>query len=175
MAHEAYLLKFDEINRFDFSRKSRDDIEDDFIELLAEAYFLGIEELSSELRKKVESELDEMEDIMWAEIAGETFIDRMDKHLANGDYGLLKNLAESEFHRVYNAAMFSGAKRSGAVSKTWNSMRDWRVRDTHWILDGTTIPIDDYFLSMSGDAALEPGGFETADENANCRCYLTYR
>lgn len=173
--HEAYVLKFDEINRLDFSRKTRDDIEDDFIELLAEAYFLGIEELSAELREQVTAELDEMEDIMWAEIDGETFVDRMDKHIAEGDYGMLKTLAESEFHRVYNAAMFDGAKRKGLMTKTWITMLDWRVRETHKPLHGETLGIDEKFVAPDGDEALRPGDFKNPENNCGCRCVLIYR
>lgn len=168
----GYLLKFDEINRMDLRSKSRDEIEDEFIQLLAEGYYLALEDLEMELRRRIE--LDELEDILWEEIAGETFVDRIDKHLANEDYGMLENLAESEFGRVYNTAKFRGAEKNGAQFKTWHTQLDWRVRETHWGLEGKKLGIDEKFVSVSGDTALYPKGFETVEENANCRCYLTF-
>lgn len=58
--------------------------------------------------------------------------------------------------------------------KTWRTKKDERVRDTHRFLEGVTIPIDQRFWTIDGDSAMTPGGFATAQENVNCRCFLVY-
>ena len=172
--HEAYQLAFDEINALGFSDMSRDQIEDEFETLLILAYTLGVEEAGLMLHKKIEAELDEMEDIIWAEIAGKTFADRIDDHLEKEDDGLAM-LARSEFSRVYNTALFKSGKRSGASMKTWVTVGDERVRETHDYLEGVTVGIDDYFWTFDGDHALRPYGFQRVENNANCRCSLLIR
>lgn len=60
--------------------------------------------------------------------------------------------------------------------KTWRDQRDTAVRDTHRIVNGTTVPIDQPFqvgssrLLFPGDTSLNP----QIREIINCRCYLTY-
>lgn len=171
----AYLLKFDEINSLKFENMSRDEIEDEFVQFLAEGYYLAIDELEKMLHKKVEAELDELEDIMWLEIEGKTFADRIDDHLAKEDYPGLMTLAESEFHRVYNNALYDGAKRSGAREKIWNTMEDDRVRETHDYLLHDAVGLDEKFYTFDGDSARFPGDFEKSENNVRCRCWLTYR
>jgi len=171
----AYQLKFDEINSLKFSNMSRDEIEDEFIDFMAEGYYLAIHDLEDMLHKKVEAELDEIEDILWLEIDGKNFSDRIDDHLAAEDYGGLMTLAESEFHRVYNTGMFDAAKRSGATEKIWQTMEDNRVRVTHEFLQSVAVPLDEMFYTLDGDSAYYPGGFEKAENNVACRCWLTYR
>lgn len=172
--HEAYQLAFDEINSLGLSEMSRGQIEDTFEDLLILAYTLGVGEAGKMLHKKIEAELDEMEDIIWAEIAGKTVIDRIDDHLEKED-DHLEVLALSEFSRVYNTALFRSGKRSGAQMKTWLTMLDERVRDTHNYLEGVTVGIDDYFWTYDGDSALAPFGFKKVSNNANCRCTLIIR
>lgn len=58
------------------------------------------------------------------------------------------------------------------LSKTWMTMLDEKVRDTHQYLEGMTIPLDDEFYTYDGDHAQAPGGFTSAAENCNCRCQL---
>ena len=171
----AYQLKFDEINSLKFSNMSRGEIEDEFIDFMAEGYYLAIHDLEDMLHKKVEAELDEIEDILWLEIDGKNFSDRIDDHLAAEDYGGLMTLAESEFHRVYNNALYDGAKRSGAREKIWNTMEDDRVRETHDYLLRVAVPLDEKFYTFDGDSARFPGDFKDPANNVRCRCWLTYR
>lgn len=60
------------------------------------------------------------------------------------------------------------------VEKTWISSLDERVRDTHTLLHGTTLPIDAYFNTVNGRGQ-GPGLFGVAEEDVNCRCSLTIR
>lgn len=58
------------------------------------------------------------------------------------------------------------------LAKTWVTMLDEKVRDTHQYLEGMTIPLDDEFYTYDGDHAQAPGGFTAAQNNVNCRCQL---
>ena len=58
--------------------------------------------------------------------------------------------------------------------KTWGTMLDDRVRDTHEYLEGVTIPIEAEFYSFRGGSTLYPGQWGIPEEDCNCRCYLTF-
>lgn len=93
--------------------------------------------------------------------------------------GEIKTLLESEYHRVFNDASSDTAKKiekklGKKGTKTWATMRDDRVRDTHEYLEGQTVSIDEKFYTFDGDSAYAPGGFSTAENNANCRCVLKF-
>lgn len=93
----------------------------------------------------------------------------------NGLIGKILRVAETEGHRVLNQAMQATAEKGGATTKTWVTMEDDRVRDTHDYLLGETVGIDDLFVTYDGDSAMFPGGFEEAENNVNCRCWLEYK
>lgn len=83
-------------------------------------------------------------------------------------------IAETETHRDANTAALETATRAGATSKTWVTMLDDRVRDTHIPLEGVSVPIDAEFYTWDGDHAQAPGLFEFAENNINCRCELLF-
>ena len=56
--------------------------------------------------------------------------------------------------------------------KTWETMKDDRVRDEHQYLDGVSVGINDRFYTDDGDSAMYPGDFENPALNINCRCYV---
>lgn len=58
------------------------------------------------------------------------------------------------------------------LAKTWVTMMDEKVRDTHQYLEGMTVPLDDEFYTYDGDHAQAPGGFTAAQNNCGCRCQL---
>lgn len=77
-------------------------------------------------------------------------------------------IARTETTRVTNGAQMDAtqniARELGvAATKTWVATRDSRVRDSHLMMDGETVPIDGTF----------PNGREAPGE-PNCRCTLTY-
>lgn len=93
--------------------------------------------------------------------------------------GEIKVLLESEYHRVFNEASSETAKKiekkvGKKGEKTWITMRDDRVRDTHEYLENQTVPIEEKFYTFDGDSAYAPGGFSTAGNNSNCRCVLKF-
>lgn len=90
----------------------------------------------------------------------------------------LSRLAETEAHRVLNEAILDSALEYAknnpdtTVTKTWATMLDDRVRETHDYLEGVTVPVDSRFYTFDGDSAMAPGGFSKPQNSINCRCIL---
>lgn len=86
-------------------------------------------------------------------------------------------IAENESNTVGNYDEMISAIHSGMTRKTWNTMRDRKVRHTHREVDGVTIDIFEPF-KVGNSLLMFPGDAETyeADLNeiANCRCHVTY-
>lgn len=82
-------------------------------------------------------------------------------------------LAQMAATAVVNATIFAATAAAGWTEKTWVSMRDTRVRDTHRALDGTSVPMDKPFVSPSGAKLRFPGDPRAPiSEVARCRCHL---
>ena len=152
-------------------------IVDDILSFLIKAYTMGIEGAAFMLGHELEVDIDQMEDAIFLVIDGKTYADRVADHVLQDDLGGLKNLVESEFHRVYNAAVYDGGmdyvdNGSFGVTKTWYTMKDNAVRDTHRYLESQSIPREEEFFTNDGDHAPYPGKFEKVENNANCRCIV---
>ena len=107
-------------------------------------------------------------------IEDKTYKDRVREHFENLDIDGIVRVADTESHRLYNEAVFESAKASGKnVYKTWETMMDDRVRETHSYIEGVSVPIDERFYTSDGDSARYPGDFELAQNNVGCRCVLT--
>lgn len=181
-------LKFDEINALDTASLVKEDADtvcDEVLETLIDAYLLGISHVSQMLDTSIDAELDEMEDIILLKIDGKTFEDRVRDHVTGDDPSGLKTLVDSEYHRVYCGSAESGANRIErrdnlptkpltGVQKTWCTMLDDRVRETHNFLEDVSVPLNEEFYTIDGDHAYAPGGFMDASNNVNCRCFLLY-
>ena len=178
---EEYILAFDEINAlvaysYEIS-KSIEEVIDDVLSILIAAYKLGIHDVGKMLKYDISVNVDTMQKAIYLEIDGKTFEDRARDHLLSGDLYALEILVESEYHRVYNTALFNGAilfrdDTGEDVTKEWRTLRDNKVRETHEYLEGEEVDIDEEFYTFDGDHALHPGGFKKASNNVNCRCYL---
>lgn len=118
---------------------------------------------------------DEMRDSVYRKVAGKDFAERLRNYIPECNIEDIMRVADTDMHRVYNEGASNTAVLGGATTKTYHTMLDDRVRDTHQYLEGTTIPINAEFYTYDGDHAFYPGGFELAENNVNCRCYLTYR
>lgn len=92
----------------------------------------------------------------------------------SGLIGKILRVAETEGHRVLNQAMQTTAEKGGATTKTWVTMEDDRVRDTHEYLQGMQAGINGRFVTYDGDSARFPGDFSLAENNCNCRCVCVY-
>ena len=154
---------------------------DEVIDLLVMAYVYGRRDAMETLDYVVPENAEtatEMQKALFTEIAGETFEDRINRYMDHLDVESIIRVVESEITRDYAAGGRNTAKaveRAGIpVKKTWNTVGDDKVRDTHEPLAGITIDLDEYFVTYDGDQAQAPGGFTLASNNANCRCWLTY-
>lgn len=180
-----YLLAFDEIHALTttsylLANGNITEIADDILSFLINAYRLGIQSVSEILAYDLIVDVSKMNDAIYEVIEGKTFEDRIADHVNSGDLAGLQVLAESEFHRVYNTATNDGAQdfQSAAgygVSKTWYTVKDDRVRETHRYLEQVSVPVDEEFFTYDGDHAPYPGGFTMAKNNVGCRCIVDYK
>lgn len=183
---EKYVLAFDELNMLiqasysetaDFETNVRN-VTDDLYTCLWIAYAKGIDAVSEMLDYEVIWDDSRREEVIYQEIDGMDFTDRVYEHISQNDVSGLVTLAQSEYHRVFNTAMADGAdfvSLSRIVTKTWRTVGDEKVRETHSFLEGVTIPVDELFYTIDGDSALFPSGFAYAENNVGCRCILEYR
>ena len=185
----ASILPFDELNRMDseirerFGKKSlqkrdkreEEDIIDELLDLFLLAYAMGNSVTNDNLSSNYAPSVEDVMKVVDAEVAGKTWRERVEDYFANGGTGEdLARIADTETHRIANTAALDTAKYAGAKSKTWVTMLDDRVRDTHDYLEGETVEIDDDFYTYDGDHASAPGLFELAENNVNCRCELLF-
>lgn len=187
---KRYLLAFDEINSltkasFKVSSGDPEEIADDMLSFLINAYTLGNTNCNEMLKASAAVNTNLMKEAIYQNIGGKTFEDRIQDHIEEDDLIGLVVLAESEFHRVYNAGAEDTARTIAstvdsvtgvkpAIYKEWLTKLDDRVRNTHDYLEGTRVPLGEDFYSYDGDHAPYPGSFEKAENNVNCRCIVVY-
>jgi len=182
----ASVLPFDELNRFVDSARERygveklpkedkEDIIDELLDLFLLAYANGNEVTNARLSSDYTPTLDDVAETVDEEVAGKTWRERVEEYCDNG--GTVEDIvriAETETHRIANAAAFDTARKAGATSKTWHCMMLPTSRDTHIYLNGVTAPIDGEFYSFKGGSTQFPGQWGIAEEDVNCLCWLTF-
>lgn len=182
------ILPFDEINAFKtwvrevyyeqrnkLTKDDEEDIIDELLDLFLLAYAQGNLETNKSLSSSYQPTLDEVMETVDREIAGKTWKQRVEEIFSNGGGAdEIIRIAETETHRDANEAALKSAKKANAKSKTWVTMLDDKVRDTHFPLEGQTIPIDADFYTYDGDMAQAPGLFTNPENNVNCRCELRF-
>ena len=165
------ILPFDELNRLDEEirqrfgdaqltdrREEEEDIIDELLDLFLLAYAMGNSVTNENLSSYYEPSVDDVMKVVDEKVAGKTWRERVEEYFANGGTGAdIARIADTEMHRIANTAALDTAKRAGATSKTWITMLDDRVRDTHDYLEGETVGIDDDFYTYDGDHASEIG------------------
>lgn len=177
----ANLMPYDELNTLKkyFSAEQAesgsidpDDAEDEVLDLLIMAYTFGVQSASDALGISITAKSEKMMESIYKKIADKDFVERVREAAEAGDVADLALIAETDAHRVYSEAVIDAARQSGkAARKKWQTMKDDRVRDAHWALDGVAVGIDERFY-VDGDSAPGPGGFERADLNCGCRCWI---
>ena len=184
----ASILPFDELNRFNEEIRQRfgdaqltdrqeeeEDIIDELLDLFLLAYAMGNSVTNENLSSNYQPSVDEVMSVVDAKVAGETWRERVEGYFANGGTGAdIARIADTETHRIANTAALDTAKYAGARSKTWVTMADERVRDSHQYLEGMTVGIDEDFYTYDGDHAPAPGLFELPENSINCRCELLF-
>lgn len=143
-------------------------------EYLEMAWTMGVDNVNENLSTSFAPQDDEMRSAIYQKVADKDFTERIREWAEKGDFEAIMRVADTDAHRVLNESAFNTAKKAGAKWKTWITMEDDKVRDTHAYLHGMTIPIDDYFVTFDGDKALKPGLFKKAENNVNCRCRLEF-
>lgn len=103
---------------------------------------------------------------------GQTVSDLYDKDITDRDK--LQVLLEAEVNRCWNTGFIEAGRGTEGLEKTWETMGDEKVRMTHDYLENMTLPFDEEFVTIGGDSALAPGMFQDAENNVNCRCWLSY-
>lgn len=174
-------------------------MEDCFFEFLIDGYMEGFYDLpfnfgfenGNAMSLSFESDYDRALNVVTLRYGEDNrnFIERVDEHVRNSDLPRLIALADSEYHRVRETGSYDCAKltqehfdrehttngtQRRQVYKVWNDMDDDRVRLTHRYLHHIRVPLDDYFYTIDGDYGRFPGDFKSAENNAGCRCHLTY-
>lgn len=107
-------------------------------------------------------------------ITGESYNKQIEKvkGVFNNSAYKTQRVIRTEGNRNLNAGAQVERETSGVVKKKrWLATLDSSTRDTHQMLDGQTVGVNERF-SINGDTALYPGNFSSASENINCRCSI---
>ena len=167
-------LPLDELHNLETALRevplTREEIEDAVLDVMLIGWMNGLDYASGILGDtRVNAE--DLRDALNHKIDDKTYLDRLREHIDANDLDGIVKVADTESHRLYNEAVFESAEKSGKeVYKTWSTMLDDRVRETHDFLEGVTVPLHEKFYTIDGDSALYPGDFGNASNNVNCRC-----
>lgn len=106
------------------------------------------------------------------ELADSTIRNVEDEYFTS--YDRARFISENETNAVANYEDGELALLEGKTHKTWITMHDHKVRDTHRQVNGETIPIDEYF-EVGGSYMQFPMDWDADPrECVNCRCSLKY-
>ena len=146
-----------------------------------------------EPNRPVRIDVDDMEKSVFKDIAGKDWEQRVSEYY-DSDSGTVEDVirvVDTDMNRVYNDSVLDVGEKAnrgkvdrtvadipvpdaqGRVMKTWVTMADDRVRDTHDYLEGTSVPVDSRFYSFDNDYARYPGDFQLPQNNINCRCRIS--
>lgn len=190
MALTAQLMPFDELNALrekltysEFTREDGkkdhvqdyDELADEIEDILLLSYLSGRNAANEMLGTDINVDIDRMWDAIYHEIDGKDWRERLQTAIdKGGSVEDIMRIAETESHRDLNEGIFDTAERSGkAVNKTWQTMRDDRVREAHDYMQGQTVPFNAPFVTYDGSEAQFPGGFGIPELDVNCRCYIS--
>ena len=152
-----------------------EDIIDELLDLFLLAIANGVISINEQFDADYRPSATVIENVIYKKIDGVTWKDRIETWYKEGGTSAdIVRIAETESHRIGNEIAFEAAKAVGAKNKTWLTMLDDRVRDTHEFLESVSVGIADDFYSYDGDHAPYPGAFEKATNNVGCRCEVKY-
>lgn len=158
------------------SKKDVEDIIDELLDLYLLAYANGTRAINEQFKTDVQPSAEELEKVLYRKVDGKTWEKRVwDWFDEGGTIADIVRIAETEAHRIGNEAADSAAGKVGATTKTWQTMLDDKVRDTHSYLQSISVPVNGRFYTYDGDSARFPGDFSTPENNCNCRCELIYK
>lgn len=161
------LLEYLYMLGFTTAKEEVGQIAEDVKPFLPDDYDDAKEKLTDEERKVADMSI-------FRKFDNKDFTDRVREYAELGNANEILRVVETDGNRVYNTGGIEGARKSGAKYKTWQTMSDDRVRDTHDPLHGVKVGIDDKFVTWDGDEAKQPGDFTDPSNNVNCRCWLEF-
>lgn len=180
------LYPFDEINALkedlqaaksadtEAKRRRMGDYIDEVTDLFVMTYFLGYSEIAEQFGLDNPPDIEKAREVIEERFDGKDYKDRLTEYIYSGTAYDIDRVIDTDTGRIYEAAKYAAAKDAGATEKTWQTMLDDRVRDTHYYLEGVTVPIDASFYSFRGGSTLYPRQWGIPEEDCGCRCYLTY-
>jgi hypothetical protein len=146
---------------------------DPVLDILIDAYVFGTFDANDSLETTIEPDEEDMYATIFRDTADKDFKQRVEEYARTGSVADIMRVAETEVTRDYNEGAVQTAIKSGKdAMKRWETMKDDRVRDTHDYLQGVRVPVEARFYTYDGDNAELPGGFELAENNCNCRCWV---
>lgn len=163
------------------SKEDYEDIIDELLDFFLLAYANGVQAANTDLGTDIKPTVSEAESAINESVAGKTWRERVREYYeSGGDEYDIQRIAETDMTRIYNTAVLDVAAEAARkdakagtksnIRKRWNAVMDDKTRETHFFLDGVTIPLDAYFVSFDGDQALAPGLFTKPENVINCRC-----
>ncbi len=172
---ERLAEKFDELNviKTKITSLPLNMALDEFQDLLLDAYVEGFAAAEYFLGGDAELKEKDYLGVLDKKYDGVSIMEKFSNYYETDAEEDLERLIDSEFHRAYNQGSYDNAIQSKGI-KRWETMEDDKVRETHEYLQSVTAPIDGYFTTFDGDKARFPGDFSKAENNANCRCFLSY-
>ena len=162
-------------------KKASEDLFDELLDLMIYYCILARDDLIADLGVSVTvgDDTDRMYETIMKRIDGKNLRDRVTEEVGSGTPGTFRRLVDSEAHRNYCTTADETAEKilsamGWSGTKTWQTMLDDKVRETHSYLQSATVPITEEFYTFDGDHAPYPGGFQDVENNVNCRCFLQY-
>ena len=146
-----------------------------------------------EPNRPVRIDVDDMERSVFKDIAGKDWEQRVSEYY-DSDSGTVDDVirvVDTDMNRVYNDSVLDVGEKAnagrvewtnedvpapdpnGKVMKTWVTMADDRVRDTHQYLEGMSVPVNSRFFTYDNDSARYPGDFTDPQNNCGCRCRIS--
>ena len=141
----------------------------------------------------IDIDTDDMNRAVFKVVAGKDWEQRVSEYY-DSDSGTVDDVirvVDTDMNRIYNDSVLDVGEKAnrgrvelpntdapvpdttGRVMKTWVTMADDRVRDTHDYLEGTSVPVDSRFYTFDNDYARYPGDFQLPQNNINCRCRIS--
>ena len=175
-------MPLDELNTFKSdltqnpqAEREEEDIIDEILDLAILSYLNGVNDANDMLGTNETADVDKMREAIYREYDGRDFAADVKRHFALNSASGIALVADTTSHRAYVMGELDAARSGGvAQTKTWGTMLDDKVRDTHEYLQSETIPIDADFYTYTGAKAQAPGLFGIPEEDCNCRCWLTF-
>lgn len=155
-------------------RREVDKYIDEVQDLFEMDYMYGVQDANMQLGISLEPDFEEVRGALDKTYDGIGYRERLEDYFRNGTPYDIARVVATDAHRIYNEAVYNTAVKGGATRKTWQTVLDDRVRDSHQYLQGVTVPIDAPFYTYGGASAQYPGQFGVAEEDCNCRCWVTF-